>query len=54
MVAYQEPTIDRKRLRRCQQQEVLPSYLFRDPSLINHWNSSIAWVLNQNEQMFSG
>lgn len=34
--------------RRGQQEEMLPSYLVRVPGLINHWNSSLAWVLDQN------
>lgn len=54
MAAYQEPTVDWKCSRRCQQQEMLPSYLVRVPGLISHWNSSVAWVLDQNLQMFNG
>lgn len=43
----------RMNYRRCQQEEMLPSYLVRVPGLINHWNSSLAWVLDQNLWLFS-
>lgn len=39
--------------RRCQQEEMLPRELVRVPGLINHWNSSLAWVFDQNLWMFS-
>lgn len=49
----QDGSPPRVNYRRCQQEEMLPSYLVRVPGLINHWNSSLAWVLDQNLQMFS-
>lgn len=54
MATFQKPAIDWKYARRCQQQWMLPSYLVRVPCLINHRNSSIAWVFDQNLQTVNG